>query len=145
MTQHEVYRQAIARREMLRNELHDIEQFIELFEKYFGSNYSSIEQSNEASLASCSRGVDDAPNKRRNNPKVIADLAEKAIESAGRPLQRGELVDIIEGMGVPIHSEDKPRYIGTILWRNEDRFENIEGKGYWLKARKIPDYESLFQ
>ena len=73
---------------------------------------------------------------RANNPKRIVDVAEKVIRDAGRPIQRGDLVAAIEATGLEIFSEDKPRYIGTLLWRNKDRFENIEGEGYVLTSMK---------
>jgi hypothetical protein len=28
--------------------------------------------------------------------------------------------------------DDKPRYIGTIMWRHKDRFVNLKGHGYWV-------------
>jgi hypothetical protein len=142
MTHHEFYREAIARRNTLREELREIEQFIGLFEKLFGADADQAQAGDKAEAAAASYAL--AP-RTRNNPKAIADLAEKVIESANRPLPRGELVDALEGMGVPLYSDDKPRYIGTILWRNMDRFENIEGRGYWLKGRPLPETESLFQ
>ncbi|EHK58745.1 hypothetical protein MAXJ12_03523 [Mesorhizobium alhagi CCNWXJ12-2] len=36
----------------------------------------------------------------------------------------------MESAGVELHSEDKPRYLGTILWREKERFTNIAGQGY---------------
>ena len=58
------------------------------------------------------------------------------IRELGKPVQRGEMVERIEAKGVKIWSDDKPRYIGTVLWRDKDRFVNIEGEGYWLKGLK---------
>ena len=55
-------------------------------------------------------------------------------------MQRGELVDAVEKAGMPIISDDKPRYLGTILWRNGDRFVN-RADGYWLKHEPIPTEE----
>jgi len=36
---------------------------------------------------------------------------------------------------VELESQDPPRYIGTILWRNSDRFINIPNEGYVLASR----------
>ena len=142
MSQHEIYRQAIYRRDALQAELAEIAQFISLFEKLFGPDPDQVLGARDAVN---SISPDDREIRKRNNPKIIADLAEKALVSSNRPMQRGELVDAIERMGVPIQSDDKPRYIGTILWRNLDRFENIEGRGYWLKGRHLPEVQSLFE
>jgi hypothetical protein len=43
-----------------------------------------------------------------------------------------------------IPSDDKPRYLGTILWRNSDTFESVDG-GYWLKGVPLPKEESEFE
>jgi hypothetical protein len=44
----------------------------------------------------------------------------------------------MEKRDVTLPSEDKPRYVGTILWRNSDRFRNLPEFGYWLKERPWP-------
>jgi hypothetical protein len=56
------------------------------------------------------------------------------IRAAGRPLTRSDLVKGLEERGLTLDSKDKPRYVGTILWRLRDQFENLEGHGYWLKG-----------
>jgi hypothetical protein len=68
---------------------------------------------------------------------------ETILKDGGKPLQRGEFVEEIEKRGHMIPSEDKPRYLGTILWRREDLFESIEGRGYWLKDVPVPPEHDL--
>lgn len=53
-------------------------------------------------------------------------------------MTRGALADALQSDGISIPSEDKARYLGTILWRKSAIFENLEGKGYWLRNQKIP-------
>jgi hypothetical protein len=79
---------------------------------------------------------------RRNNPKAVADRAAEIISKAGHPIQRGELIRRIEESGMPIHSVDKGKYIGTIMWRENERFENLDGEGYWLVGLKRASDES---
>lgn len=69
---------------------------------------------------------------QRNDPTEVAKRAEALIREHGKPLQRGELVRRIEASGMPLHTGDKGKYIGTILWRQRDKFVNVEGQGYWI-------------
>jgi hypothetical protein len=55
---------------------------------------------------------------------------------------RGELVDEMERRGVAIPSADKQRYVGTILWRQAQKFEHV-GDGYWLRGRALPNFSLL--
>ena len=126
---------AIARRAQLAEEMALVDQYIALHAKLFGETKGSeIENvsktdGNDDGLADTSGAV---TVKRRNNPKAVADRVEAILRQEGRPIQRGELIKRVEDSGMPIHSVDKGKYIGTILWRESDRFVNVEGAGYWL-------------
>ena len=139
----DVLDEARARRDALMIELQELEQFVSLYTKLFAPRDNGSRASEIA--AHTTTVGNNVRIKRRNDPQQIADMAANAIILAKRPLQRGELVDLIERRGVQIYSEDKPRYIGTILWRNADRFENVEGKGY--RVKRTPEsmgLQSLF-
>lgn len=139
----EALREAEARREALKAELGEIEQYIALHQKLFGGRDSSPSATKiDGKTETIGTNI---KVRHRNRPSQIADMSAQAIRECNRPMQRGEIVDWIEANGVEIYSEDKPRYIGTILWRNSDRFENIEGEGYWLAELKRPTDESLFR
>lgn len=66
-------------------------------------------------------------------------------------MNRPELVDELEKRGHDIPSDDKPRYRGTILWRNRRRFRNLPGFVYWLigepyhPANYDPDHDTSDQ
>ncbi len=121
---------ALKRRDELREELARVEQFIALHNELFGASPDANVQVADRT----NRDKSAKPSRKRGNPSAVADMAEKVIRSLGRPVQRGELVELIEAEGCQIESDDKPRYIGTILWRNADRFVNIEGQGYVMKG-----------
>ncbi len=70
--------------------------------------------------------------KRRNNIKKLLDITERLIRESGRPMTRGEIVDGMDRLNITIHSKDKAKYIGTLLWRNDTRFVAVEGEGYAL-------------
>jgi hypothetical protein len=71
-------------------------------------------------------------------PDHIADMMERIIREVGHPMTRGEIVAAFERRDVEIPYEDKARYVGTIAWRNKGRFDNIEGRGYWLRGEPVP-------
>lgn len=135
----ETLSKALKRKEELEKELVQVQQFIDLYRALFGED--SGENSAADSTTDATKSPEEAPQKRRRRgkPAEIADAAERVIRSLNRPVQRGELVSRIEQEGIEIHSDDKPRYIGTILWRQSERFANVEGRGYWLAGVPLPD------
>lgn len=83
----------------------------------------------------------DKPRGRRRStikPDAVADLMARIIREVGHPMTRGEIVAAFERRDVEIPYDDKARYIGTIAWRHKARFENIEGRGYWLRGEPLP-------
>ena len=54
-------------------------------------------------------------------------------------MTRGQINDALEKRGVIVPGKDRSRYVGTIMWRNRDTFESVEGRGYWLKGEPVPD------
>ena len=79
----------------------------------------------------------------RGRPADFARIMETILKDVRRPLQRGEFVEEVEKRGHMIPSEDKPRYLGTILWRRDDLFESVDGRGYWLKGITVPPEHDL--
>lgn len=78
---------------------------------------------------------------RKLSPAELVRLATGALKDIGKPLTRGALVEVLEARGALLPGstkEIKGRYLGTIMWRNQKQFENIEGKGYWLRGRPVP-------
>ena len=54
-------------------------------------------------------------------------------------MTRGQLNDALRERGVVVPGNDPARYVGTIMWRNQDMFESVEGQGYWLKGEPLLD------
>jgi hypothetical protein len=144
---------ALKRKEELERELAEIERFLELHQRY---SETEVEHS-ETPLTDEDNRIWEAVKvhtarrqqaeafrkpsvpKRRGAPANFKEIAARVLRDVGRPLQRMDLVAEIERRGVEIPSMDKARYIGTILWRNQDVFENFEGVGYWLRGTPLPD------
>ena len=71
---------------------------------------------------------------RGSSPEEITAAAIKAVNEANRPMTRYELVDAVESQGLRVGGTDKPRNMGTILWRS-GAFDN-DGEGYRPKGWK---------
>ncbi len=124
------YEKALERRKQLEAELAEIKFFLALYERYSGTepeHHEAVEDSEPPVLDF----------NRRGNPGKIAAAAEAILRDARRPMTRGELADEIEKRGTALPATDKAKYVGTILWRRGDRFENVDG-GYWLKGVGVP-------
>lgn len=130
---------ALRRKAELLKELEEIELFLKLRDKFVrGTN---VEQSPAPLNMVVSRPAKAAVDawmahgrlaRKRGRPADFADLMENLIRETGHPMNRPELADKLEFRGVEIPSDDKPRYLGTILWRHSNRFRNLPGFGYWL-------------
>ncbi len=126
------YSNALKIKEKLETELARVNSFLKMYRDFSASEVEKNEpRTSDSLLGSDKESVNHLHNSRLRPPE-IADLAEEVIRKAGRPLTRAEIVGRIESAGYELHSEDKPRYVGTILWRQKERFTNIAGQGYVL-------------
>jgi hypothetical protein len=119
----------------LRRELAEIDQFLALYRRYSGTDREDHGTHNNSNAVenSESPAIEGGPRKQRGRPADFGRIMEGVLKDIRRPLQRGEFVVEVEDRGYTIPSEDKARYLGTILWRQRDRFVNIPDVGYWLK------------
>lgn len=129
---------ALKKREILKSQLAEIDQYIELHRRLFG-------EPNEQRVS----GVNPTPGARRprktsQNPIEVANRAEAALRNANHPLTRGQILDAITKDGFEVPAKDPAKYLGTVLWRNSERFVNIEGEGYWLKDLPLPNRNSPY-
>lgn len=147
----QAYHNAVKRKKQLEAELLEVETFLNLYPKF-------SEPASPSTARVDSKGVASTPSKqqvtvagspkrferRRGNPDQIAALVESILMSHSRPMTRGELADEMERMGVPIPAKDKAKYVGTVLWRKRKHFQNLDGKGYWLKGIPLPNQSASF-
>lgn len=143
---------ALTRLADLQHEIAEIKRFIEMYQRFEGAENLNSEAPTappegkelrgNVSTVSANHPVDNSQKTARRNrpsgatPKEIAEIMERVIREADRPLSRGEIVDALERREIEIPAKDKPRYVGTIAWRNKGNFLNIDGRGYWL--RNVP-------
>lgn len=133
----DVVRNALIKKRKLLTELSKIDAFIEYYEELSGNKVRQDELLTPQKVGVVRADSQDSMKKqpkKRNNIKKILDVAERLIREAGRPLTRGEIAEGMERLNVVIHSDDVPKYLGTLLWRNSIRFIPVEGEGYTVRA-----------
>lgn len=148
-------KRALRRKRELEQELAEIELFLKVYARF--SDRTNIETGDSPDINAARQGeaaettyrILARPLRRRANPAEFAEMAARIIRDERRPLSRTELVEALEKREVELPSQDKPRYLGTILWRNRDRFINIPNKGYYLAelmtAEEIADAQKAGQ
>lgn len=141
------YANALKIRRELLAKLAEVDRFLALHDQFSGTERARNEPAPSAPPAPIpaeSRGmaipdaVEPAPSRKKGRPADFAGIAERVLAEVGRPMTRAQLVSEIEARGVPVPSDDKPRYIGTILWRHKDTFVNVAGEGYSLRRQMDP-------
>ncbi|WP_141514326.1 hypothetical protein [Rhizobium sp. M1] len=94
-----------------------------------------------ASKAKPHRIVGKAAKKKRfrkgsQTAEVVA-RSKVILKEAGKPLERGELLERIAASGFEITTTDPSRFIGRTLWESDD-FIHIDKEGYWLADEDQP-------
>lgn len=77
---------------------------------------------------------------RRARSAYVAEMmaaARRIILTEGRPLTRSDLLSRLEAEGYVIDGKDKPKVLGTNLWRS-GQFEHVDKLGYWPKDTPLP-------
>jgi hypothetical protein len=134
---------ALKRKQELQVELARVQQFLDLYVEFAGTNPEDLEAhlpvdksvlEEARTLARFAHdGTIQLRVKQRGRPADFGRIMAAILKDMRRPLQRSEFVAEVETRGHVIPSEDKARYLGTILWRHRDEFVNIPDVGYWLK------------
>jgi hypothetical protein len=138
---------ALKQKRELERRLAEIEQFLRLYQEFSEEpvDQADIETQRDDAADSTPETSKMARVRRpRFGPKAVASVSTGILQDHGVPLTRGELAAELAIRGVALQGTDKEsraRYVGTIMWRRSDLFENIEGKGYWLSGVPIPETE----
>ncbi|AWL92695.1 hypothetical protein CIT37_11090 [Bradyrhizobium ottawaense] len=78
--------------------------------------------------------------KQTANPdrKIVGDHVERLLRKLGHPIPRDDLFMALKLDGVEIVGKDALMVLSTMMWRMQERFVRIPGKGYWLKWEPCP-------
>lgn len=86
----------------------------------------------EASVGGAPVTPDRTPvTKRVLKASGVVDVVSDVLWATGRPMNRGELYQKLQDVGVQISDDDPLKNLGTILWRS-GKFDNT-GRAYWFK------------
>jgi hypothetical protein len=140
----------------LKSEIAELEGFLQLYYRLAGSPDAAVAASSQTLVVPVSaekygnvtlqtvgkQPVDnsvDRPGRKRSKvrPDAMAEHIARIIREVGGPMTRGQIVEALERRDIHIPFEDKGRYVGTIAWRHKGTFENVEGRGYWLRGEPL--------
>jgi hypothetical protein len=135
----DVLSKALKRQKILQFELEELARFIDTYQRLLRTD-SEKEEPQEGVNSEYKIGPSvTIVRKRHGRPVQFARIIEGILKDAKTPLNRAALVAEIEARDVKIPSQDKSRYIGTIIWRERAKFIHIVDHGYWLKYRPLPE------
>lgn len=144
MAENEI-KKIIEKRELLRQELEKIDNFLDLYRELTGTEA----ERSEASVASGDIEAPKSHGRKRTTgtakPSDVGPMARRILLDHGKPMTRSELLNALEERDVVLAGDDKAKYLGTILWRMREAFVNLDGHGYWPKdqpyepASYVPD------
>lgn len=141
-----VYDKALKEKTKLKERLAEIERFLDMYEELAGDSITETEPEHSEfppnQGESSTESVEEAEEEEKVRPRpaqlvsVIADM----MRADRLPMSRGTVLARLVAAGYEIpgrNNAEKARYLGTIMWRANKVFENLEGRGYWLKG-EIP-------
>lgn len=135
----DVLSKALKRKKILQDELEELVRFIDTYQRLLRTDGEKKEPIQDVNTEHKSVPDSVIVRKRHGRPVQFARIVEGVLKDANRPLNRAALVTEIEKRGAEIPSGDKARYIGTIIWRERDKFVHIVDHGYWLKYTALPE------
>ncbi len=135
------YEEALRRREeiqvelqRLQRELVDIDEFVSLYQRLFKEVRSDVSVSDTL--------TGDVRRIRQRNilpPARLAEMCRDIIRTHGSPMTRTKLLEAVQARGISLAGSDPSKNLGTIMWRRQDLFINIPGRGYWLRDVPVPE------
>lgn len=121
----------LKRRDELRRESEALEKLIETYRQL-----SLLEREEPVDQLDLWKGSRSS----RARSAYVAEMMAKAsrlILTEGRPLTRSELLQRLEKEGYVVDGKDKPKVLGTNLWRS-GQFRHLGKQGYWPKGTPVP-------
>lgn len=124
---------SLKRRDELVAELEALSTFIRTYQQLLANQPSSDDSSQQLPLWS---GLS-RRSMKSDEVALLLEEARRLILNEKRPLNRSELVQRLEERGYAIIGRDKPKVLGTNVWRSR-KFLHIDGAGYWPKDVALP-------
>lgn len=79
--------------------------------------------------------------KAQGNPKpaLVIEKVKMILLNNNRPMTRTELLRELSESGIIIGGYNPSKVLGTTLWRARADIINLDGYGYWVRARPLPN------
>lgn len=131
----QAYHNARKRLARLEKDAAELREFLAMCERY-----ARLSPSEESAVDTAGKPAPEGRNQEPDEndsgrptatPALIREWARAEMVSDGKPMNRGDLVALVEGRGHFIKTKDKANYIGTVMWRARDEFVNFPNEGYW--------------
>ena len=116
------------RKKEILKELDEINQFLELAEKFSG----------EGASTSTNPTGGGSPKAGGAKTGEIVAASRKVIQVHDKPMNRSEILSKLEEDGIIVSGKDRANTLGTTLSRATDKIVYLKGFGYWLRES---DYE----
>lgn len=129
----DILAKANERRQVLATELKELETFISMYRRLEGDTDTPPREAKapQSKRTPRSRGV-----RQGASGDIIVKAIREVIRERGEPMNRTQIVKALEARGVVVGGVDKPRNIGTIVWRSK-AFDGTDA-GYWPKGVPMP-------
>lgn len=114
----------------LRKELSDLTTYLSVHDRL--SNSLSEESKRE------SKNPQEKEIRRNPQKEDIGEIVKSLLNSAGRPLNRNELFDLLEEKGIHLFGSNPKMILSTMLWRMQDQFIRLRPYGYWIRNLPCP-------
>jgi hypothetical protein len=66
----------------------------------------------------------------------VREGARAILREAGRPLNRAQLLELLEAKGIRVEAKQPAKQIGKIMWQSEE-FQHL-AEGYWFRDEPPP-------
>lgn len=73
----------------------------------------------------------------RSNADLVIDVSRQLLVEAGRPMERGEILEAFLARGYSLEVKNPPKFIGKTLWASSD-FVHVDKRGYWITGAEVP-------
>lgn len=130
----DILAKANERRQILATELKELETFISMYRRLEGDTDTPPREAKAPQPKRHARSTRGA--RQGASGEIIVKAIREVIRERGEPMNRTQIVKELEARGVVVGGVDKPRNIGTIVWRSK-AFDGSDA-GYWPKGVPMP-------
>jgi hypothetical protein len=135
------YKNALAKKERLIKELDEVNSFLKLYQRFAPKVCANVDTGKSVDRAFTQMTLDAEMGQNQSPKQTIPErfrpIIRDVLVRAGRPLPLSDLLGVLSNNGTPVPGEKPAKNLGTILWRLQKDFINLEGYGYWVREKPV--------